>query len=153
MQLKAVSYGSDGFAGDSGNIPSAEWALDATEDSTYEELLSSWKEKASVCLGGERQADGSWTFKDADDRPWNMSGEELDEYLRERAEDGDVEEGWPTGFWLLTEKDLDTAFVPGDIECGRDSQVYTLNRCMKMLCAHLAVKIVGDPPAEPDADD
>jgi hypothetical protein len=153
MKLKAVSYGSDGFAGDSGNIPSAYWALDATEESTYEELLSAWKEKACLEAGGEKQPDGSWTLKDEDGAPWNVSGEELDEWLREQAGIGDIlSENWPVGFWLLTEKDLDTAFVPGDIECWRDSQTYTLNRCMKMLCAHLAVKTVGDPPAD-DADD
>lgn len=152
MKLNAIGYGEDGFAGDSASCPSEDWTLDATEESTYEELLGAWMEKACLEVGGVKQPDGSWTFKDTDGADWNMAGDELVEYLKEQADEGFFSDGWPVGFWILTEKDLETAFVPGEVECYNDSQTYTTIRCMKMLCAHLAVKQVGEPPCGEDGN-
>ena len=148
MKLNAIGYGEDGFAGDSPSCPSVDWLLEADEASTYEELLAAWQKRAATEIGGVEQPDGSFTFEDADGADWNMAGDELAEYLKEQADEGSFSDGWPVGFWLLTDKDWDTVCVPGEIECFTDDQNYTTIRCMKMLCAHLAVKTVGSPVPE-----
>jgi hypothetical protein len=54
----------------------------------------------------------------------------------------------PIGFWILSEKDLDTALTLFEVECGNDSQCYTINRSVKTLCNRLAVRTVGAPVPE-----
>lgn len=116
-ELRAVAYGSDGFAGDSAFYPGGDQSFVATEDSTFEQLLDAWK---------------SWKMRED-----GLEEEELlDEELCEL----------PAGFWLLTDDNLDVATTPGDIECGNDGQAYTVNRAIKVLCARLATKTVGTPP-------
>lgn len=69
--------------------------------------------------------------------------EELKAAYAEKADEDEAAE--IAGFWLLTEHDLDVALTPADeIECGNDSQVYTVNRVVKVLCNRLARLTVGD---------
>lgn len=67
------------------------------------------------------------------------------EELRAAWTSDDEEPGEIAGFWILTERDLDVALIPADeIECGNDTQTYTVNRVVKTLCNRLAKRTVGD---------
>lgn len=52
----------------------------------------------------------------------------------------------PAGFWLLTKENLGTALMAGEVECYSDSQTYTVNRIVKMLCHRLCFALVGTWP-------
>ena len=51
----------------------------------------------------------------------------------------------PTGFWVFTKQDLQTALAVWPDHCGNDSQVYTCNNSAKRVLAQMASTIEADP--------
>lgn len=122
--MKAVPYGKDGLTGDSSFYPSEEEAVDATEESKFEDLLKVWTAKR-IAEEGIVEIDG--VLCEPTDPPFKW---EVD---------------YPVGFWLMREEDLETALIPGEVECHNDGQCYTVNRVIKTLCRRLAVKLIVPP--------
>lgn len=136
---KALAFGKDGLAGDGGNAPSRKLLLDATTELSFGELLELWaRTVAAVDMGGERNVDGTVSFKDDDGEIWTMGGAELIEYVGDELGEN------PVGFWLLTEEKAEIVFMLDEVECWGDSVGYVLIHAQKVLANKLASKVVGD---------
>jgi len=142
---KAMAFGEDGLTGDSGSSPSRDLLVDATEDSTFEELLELWARRvAEVDLGGTLNMDGTVTLQDDDGEDWVLGGEELVEHVCD--EDVGLAQR-PVGFWLLTDEAVETVFLLESVEAYGDTEAYVLLRAMKTIANRLASKTVGDVSA------
>lgn len=145
--MKAIAFGEDGLAGDSGfHVDTL--AVDLEKDETFDELVTRWmtlvaKEDFDIVRTGTDE----WEGPDEDGKTWVLSRDELTEFVQEQL---DLK---PEGFWILEDEDLETVRALGAVECYNDSAAYTVNRCMKVLCDRLALRIVGDAGALRDHGD
>ena len=137
---KAVAFGEDGLAGDSGVFPVRAQMPDATTDSTFEELLELWARLVALT---DHEAilnfDGTVTLSEGG--PAMTLG-------REALVDHICDENWgherPVGFWLLREEDVEKVMLLELVEAYGDRDGYVLIRAMKTIAARLAKGVVGD---------
>lgn len=134
--MKAVAYGADGFAGDSGFSPDDN--VEAPDGASFEELVEAWARRVAVDdHDGTLNPDGSVSFEDG-----TMSGEELIGHVEEERGDR------PVGFWILEDEDLERILAGSAVECWNDSSVYAVNQVAKRMCAQFAKRTVGTLPGD-----